>query len=225
MDLQSLKGKTVDDSLLSQLVEHVDGLVAQRDAARKESIEGRKGKDAKIKEQSERISALSERLGIEPDADLESLPDARGQAEAAKQVEAKLKRLEREKAEFEQKFSELSSRYASERQSLAIEKALSSQPFVDMEDARAIFAQRVKAEGDELLFETPEGKLVPLADGAAWLAKTKTHLVRVDGGGGSGFKPAAGGGAGSATKGSFGGSADERRAAIAARFPELAQQG
>lgn len=224
MDLQALKGKTLDDTLLAQLVEHVDGLTAQRDAARKESIEGRKGKDAKIKEQSERISALSERLGIEPDADLESLPDARGQAEAAKQVEAKLKRLERERQEFEQKYGELSSKYAQERQSMAIDKALSTQPFVDLDDARAVFSQRVKTEGDDLLFETPEGKLVPLADGAAWLAKTKTHLVRVEAAGGSGYRPGGGAGAGP-TKGDFGGDRAARAAAIAARFPELAQQG
>ena len=198
MDIDALKGKTIDDKLHADLVAHVADLAAQRDAARKESIDGRKGKDAKLKEQADRIAAMAERLGIDPDADLASLPDVKGQAEAAKQFEAKLTRAQRELADKSKAYDELSSRYASERRDRAIAEQVGKHPFIDSGDVSALVAARLHQEGDDLLIKADGDKLVPLADGVAWIAKTKPHLVRPAGGGqGSGFGAggAAGGGA------------------------------
>lgn len=196
MDIQSLKGKTLDDELVKQLAAHVESLATRAETAegkartaQKETIEGRKQLKA------ERDAAF-DKLGVSTLDELQALPDAKGQADAVKQVEAQLKKLEREKLEAVTQLQEVQGKYAKDRLDLAIEKAIASQPFIDAEDARAVLERRLKAEGDDFLYETPEGKLVPLGDGAAFIAKTKTHLVRApgQGKGGSGFKAGGQGG-------------------------------
>ena len=194
MDLTKFKGKTLDDATLTELTAlvtaHTDTLESRalkaEDKARKaaqESIDGRKGKDAAI------AKAL-EKLGIDSIDDLDSLPDSKGQAEALKQFDTKVKRLERDLADKSKAHDELSGKYSTERRERAIAEAVGKHPFIDAEDARALVGSRVKQEGDDLLFTAADGKQVPLADGVAWFAKTKTHLVRPEGtgGAGSGFK-------------------------------------
>lgn len=198
MDIESLKGKTLDEALFKQLSSHVESLSTRAETAegkartaQKESIEGRKQLKA------ERDAAF-EKLGVTSAEELETLEAPKGQAEAIKQMEAKVKRAERERAEALASLQEVNSKYTADRRALAVEKALSAHPFIDMEDARAVFERSVTAEGEDLLFKTAEGKLVPLQDGAAWLAKTKTHLVKAPASGqqGSGFKGGAGGSGG-----------------------------
>lgn len=194
MNINDLKGKTLDDELLSQLVEHVDALTARAETAegkartaQRESIEGRKQLKA------ERDAAF-EKLGVSTLDELEAMPEAKGQAEAARQMQARLNKAERERAEAASALADLQGKYQKDRLALALEKAIASQPFIDAEDARVLLGARVKQEGDEFLFETEQGKLVPLADGAAFLAKTKGHLVKPPNPGatGSGYKAAHG---------------------------------
>jgi hypothetical protein len=193
MNLASLKGKTVDDELLAQLTDHVASLTARAETAegksrtaQKESIDGRKQLKA------ERDAAF-EKLGVSTLEELDAIPDGKGATDAARQLEAKLKKAEREKAEALAALQDVQGKYAKDRRDLAVEKAIASQPFIDAEDARALLERRIKTEGDDFLFETNDGKLVPLTDGAAFIAKTKTHLVKVPAAGktGSGFKPSA----------------------------------
>ncbi len=196
MNLESLKGKTLDGELFEQLAEHVAGLATRAETAegkartaQKETIEGRKQLKA------ERDAAF-EKLGVTSLDELEALPDGKGASDAARQFEAKLKRAEREKAEAVAALQDLHGKYTKDRRELALEKAIASQQFLDPEVARALLERRLKVEGDEFLFETPDGKLVQPDDGAAFLAKTKPHLVKAPGSGatGSGFKPSGQGG-------------------------------
>lgn len=191
MNLASLKGKTVDDELLAQLTDHVAVLTARAETAegkartaQKESIDGRKQLKA------ERDAAF-EKLGVSTLEELDAIPDGKGASDAAKQFEVKFKKAEREKAEALAALQDVQGKYAKDRRDLAVEKAIASQPFIDAEDARALLERRIKTEGDDFLFETNDGKLVPLTDGAAFIAKTKTHLVKNPAAGkaGSGFKP------------------------------------
>lgn len=192
IDWDKLKGATLDDKALDGLKTAFDELGAQRDAARKESIDGRKGKDAKIKELTDAQDKLFERLGISAVDELDSLPDAKGQADALKQFEGKIKRLERERDEGAAARKEIEGKYTAERRERAIAQAIAKHQFIDADDARALVGMRVKQEGDDFLFDAGDGKLTSIEDGAAWMAKTKTHLVRPagDGGSGSGFRPA-----------------------------------
>ena len=98
MDLETLKD-ALGDEKFAALKTYVDDLTGQRDAARNESITGRKGLKEKLTKLEADQAALLEKLGLDSLDDLASLPDAKGSAEAAKQYEAKLKRMERELAE------------------------------------------------------------------------------------------------------------------------------
>lgn len=194
MDLSQYRGKTLDDDTISALTaeieKHTDTLntrtLKAEEKARKatnESIEGRKGKDALIQK-------AFEKLGIESPEDLDGLPDLKGQADAARQLEVALKRAQREAAEAAKARDEITAKYTGERRERAIAEAVGRQPFIDLEDARALVSARLHQEGEDLLFRGPDGALVPLGDGVAWLAKTKPHLVKPSGEqtGGSGFK-------------------------------------
>lgn len=194
MKLDDFKGKTLDGETLAKLSDaiaaHTEALTTRAETAEakarkasQESIDGRKGKDAIL------VKAL-EKLGIDSADDLDALPDAKGQAEAIKQFEAKLTRAQRELADKAKALDELSGRYSTERRERAIAEQVGKHPFIDSDDVRALVSARLKQEGDDLLFTAADGKLVPLADGVAWIAKTKPHLVRPagDGAGGSGFK-------------------------------------
>jgi hypothetical protein len=195
MDLDALKGKTIDDDTLAAIKAHVGGLQTKaetaeakaRDAA-KESIEGRKGLKAKLE------TAL-QKLGIDSADDLDSLPEAKGQAEAVKQLEAKLKRIEREAAEKDSALQALQGEVLTGKRNQAIAQAVAKHGFIDSDSAATLIGAKVKQEGDDFLFEA-DGKLVSIDDGAAWIAKTKTFLVKPagGGGGGSGFNGTGGNG-------------------------------
>lgn len=222
-DLDSLKGK-LDDETLAKLRAHVDDLSTKAETAEekarkaaKESIEGRKGKDA-------RIARMAELLGVEPDADLDALPDPKGQADAVKQHEAKIRRLERENAEFQRARDEAMGQIKTMRRDQSLAQALEGHRFKNPSDVRVLLQSRVVEEGDELYFKTDDGKTVSLKDGAAWFAKTRPDYVEASdaGGSGSGFKGSGGGGGGGA-KGDLGGDKSARVAAISQRFPDLAK--
>lgn len=201
IDWDKLKGATLDDKGVDGLKAAFDELAAQRDAARKESIDGRKGKDAKIKELADAQERLFERLGIGAMDELDALPDAKGQADALKQFETRIKRMERERDEAIKSRGEIEGKYTQERRERALAQAVAKHPFIDPDDARALLGMRIRQEGDDFLFDAGDGKLTSIEDGAAWMAKTKTHLVRAagDGGSGSGFKGGAGAQQGAAT--------------------------
>jgi len=206
MKLEDLKGKTIDDAMLADLLAFAQDLTAQRDAARQESITGRRGKDAKIKEQADRIAAMADLLGIDIDSDLSdpsTLPNPRGQAEAVRQFEAKLKRAERERTEAQQQLAQLTERFDGQRRTLALKDALASQPFIDADDARVLIERGVQADGDGFVFQGADGKVMGLQDAAAWLAKTKPYMVAAPHAGsqGSGFKPGAQGAGGGGNSG------------------------
>lgn len=98
MNIETLKGKIADDEFKA-LSDHLADLTGQRDAARQESIDGRKKLRADVDQLRGIKVKLYEKLGLDDDADLDALPEVRGQAEAAKQVEARMKRLERDLAD------------------------------------------------------------------------------------------------------------------------------
>lgn len=198
MNLDAYKDKIDSETLQAlsaDLAKHTDALEARalkaEDKARKaaqESIDGRKGKDALL------AKAL-EKLGIDSPDELDNLPDAKGQAEAIKQYEIKLKRAERERDEAKQSATEVTGRYQAEKRERAIADQLARHPFADPDVARAVISQSLKQDGDELFFISADGLQVPLADGVAGLVKAKPVLLKPadNGGSGSGFKGAQGG--------------------------------
>lgn len=198
MDISTLKEKLGDETF-AKLESHVTDLIGQRDAARRESIDGRKGKDTKITELSARVEALAERLGVEPDADLSTLPDAKGLAEASKQVEGKLKKMQRDLEAANLHRDEALGKYRSSLQKASIAEALAGHEFLDREVVESFVSQRLAWEGDDLLFKSGDGKMIPVRDGVAEIAKTRPQLLKAAGTGGAGVRQSNAGSGGGRT--------------------------
>ena len=217
MNIEELK-ETLGDEKFTQLKTFVDDLTGQRDAARNESIAGRKGLKEKVTKLESDQATLLEKLGIDSLEDLDNLPDAKGMAEAAKQYDAKLKRLERENATLKADNEATQVKFKTSTQRAAIADALSGHEFVARDLVETYISQRLTWEGEDMLFKSDDGKLLSLKDGVAGLVKTRPELLKPTGTGGAGTRQGTGG---APTKGDFGGDRKERTAAIAARFPNL----
>jgi hypothetical protein len=193
MNLEQLKDKLGDEKF-AELKAYVDDLSGQRDAARQESIAGRK----KLKEEVETLrgikTKLFEKLALDDDADLDSLPDGKGHAEAVKQFETKLKRLEREKAEALAQKGEIEGKYRGSRLDAALEKSLSGFEWIDRDIASLLIKNVVVWEDDQIMIKGDGTKVMTLEDGVKTLASTKPHLLKAKGAGGSGHGTNARGG-------------------------------
>jgi hypothetical protein len=192
MNLDELKEKIGDESHKA-LSDYVTDLVGQRDAARRESIDGRKS----LKLRAETLEAINrkvfDKLGIDSEEELDQLPDAKGQAEALKQFEVQMKRLTREREDAVKARDELAASREKDRRQAALSAAVAKHGFVDPEMASLALERGMRIEGDAILFEADGGKLVPLDEGAAWLAKAKPYMVRSSGSTGSGYRDTAAG--------------------------------
>ena len=193
MDIEQLKEK-IGDELFTQLSAFVQGLESAKAEARRESIDGRRTLKARVAELEGVTQKALEKLGIDSVDDLESLPDLKaGQADALKQYDAKIKRIERERDEFKTRAEQSSGQLRKAKEESVIASALNGKQFIDTEVAAALMRPRVKWEGDEIYFEAESGKLVPVDEGAAWLAKAKPSLVKAQGSAGSGYRDGGGG--------------------------------
>jgi hypothetical protein len=193
MNIENLKAKLADDEFKA-LSDYIADLTGQRDAARQESIDGRKKLKADVEQLRGIKTKLYEKLGLDDDADLDALPEVKGQAEAVKQVEAKLKRLERELADANKARGDIENRFKTSRRDAELSKAIAAHEFIDNDLVANFASSRVRFEGDDLFFEAEDGKLVSVADGVKHIAATKPHLLKARGAGGSGHLPSAGSG-------------------------------
>lgn len=197
MELESLK-EALGDEKFAALKGYVEDLIGQRDAARNESISGRKGLKEKLAQLEAAQATMLEKLGIESLDDLDTLPDAKGSAEAAKQYEVKLKRLERQFAEANQAREEIASKYRNSLQKASIAEALSGHDFIARDFVETFVSNRLTWEGEDLLFKADDGRLVPIKDGVAAIAKTRPELLKATGTGGAGVRATNAGGNGGA---------------------------
>lgn len=186
MDIESLKAKLGDETY-AQLKTYVDDLTGQRDVARNESIQGRKALKAENETLKGLKTKLFERLGIETEEEIEALPPAKGQAEALKQYEAKLKRMEREASDREKSFQDLSAKHRQAIQQAALTKAIGKHPFDDPDFVSEAVSHRLHWEDETLLYRTDDGKLLGLDEGVKLLAQTRPKLLKHPGAGGSGY--------------------------------------
>lgn len=198
MDLDKLK-EPLGEATFAELSTYIADLTGQRDTARKESIDGRRTLKARVTELETQRSKLFERLGIDSDEDIDALPDAKGQAEAVKQFEAKMKRLEREAADKDKALQDLSAKHRGTVQQAALSRAMADHAFIDRDLVESYVGQRLAWEDDALLYRTEDGKLLDLAEGVKLLASTKPHLLKAQGAGGSGYAGSRGNGNGAKT--------------------------
>jgi hypothetical protein len=188
MKIEELKDK-LDDVTFASLKSYVDELIGQRDVAKRESIDQRKNLKAEV-EQLRKVKAdLFEKMGLDDDADIDALPDAKGQADAVKQFETKLKRMDRELTDKSRAFDELQGRYRSNLQQVAVQQALRGQEWYDADAAELLLSSKVEWDGDDVFYKTDKG-LVPLVDGVKLLTEQKPHLLKAAGTAGSGQRGA-----------------------------------
>ena len=197
MDIETLKDK-LEDGQFSALSAYIKELETQREAAQRESIDG-KVKFKKMADERKRLSdekeKLFEKFGLSEDVDIDALPPATGQAEAAKQYEAKTKRLERQLAEATAAREQADGKYRSSLQRAAVSEALGGHEFIARDLVESFVSTRLAWEGDDLLVKADDGRLVPIKDGVAGIAKTRPELLKPTGSGGAGVRPSNAGGA------------------------------
>lgn len=195
MDLAALKERLGDQ--YEALETHVSTLVEQRDAARRESETKRKALKAEVESLRAIKAKLFERLGLDDDSDLDALPDSKGQAEAVKQFESRVKRLEKELAEAAKAKADSDGRYRAAQAEQALQKALAEYQFSDREVVESYVRSKLGWDDDNNLTyrhgETP----MALDEGVKLLVKDKPGLLKQAPAGGSGWNPTAkGNGAG-----------------------------
>lgn len=198
MDLESLK-ESLGDEKFAALKTYVDDLTGQRDAARQESITGRRGMKDKLAKLEADQAVLMDRLGIDSLEDLDTLPDAKGAAEAAKQYEVKLKRMERQLQESTAQRDEIGGKFRDTLQRAAIAEALAGHDFVARDIVETYIGNRLAWEGDDLLYKTDDGRMIPIKDGVAGIAKARPELLKSTGTGGAGVRASNAGGGGAKT--------------------------
>lgn len=198
MDIESLK-EAIGDEKFAALKTYVEDLTGQRDAARQESIAGRRGMKDKLAKLEADQMALMERLGIDSLEDLDTLPDAKGAAEAAKQYEVKLKRMERQLQEATTQRDEIGGKFRGTLQRAAIAEALAGHDFVARDIVETYIGNRLAWEGDDLLFKSDDGRMIPVKDGVAGIAKARPELLKSTGTGGAGVRASNAGGGGAKT--------------------------
>ena len=187
MDLEQFK-EALGDEKFTELSQYVSDLEGQRDSARNESISKRKGLQSKVSELETQHSEMLEKLGVESFEELDGL-DIKGAAEASKQYEAKLKRLERQLGEATERAEKVDGLYRSSQKSAALAEAMGGHKFLAKSVVASHIGNSLVWEGDELFYKTDEGNLVSVKDGVAGFAKANPELLEPIGTGGAGVKP------------------------------------
>lgn len=213
MDIEKFKDRLGDD--YEPLRAYVDEITAKRDAAVRESIDGRKALKSRLADLEAAQHRVLEKLGIDSLDDLDSLPEPKGQAEAVRQFEAKLRRMERDLADAVKSRDEALAKHKSALLDAALEKSLSAHEWLDRDVASMLVRNGIAWEDDKPFYQAGD-RAVPLDDGVKIIAQTKPHLLKSAGAGGSGYRPGGtpGDGAKTITRVEFDALAHPQRAAF-----------
>ena len=141
MDLESLKAPLGER--FAEVEQYVTRLIEQRDAARKESQQGRQGLKAKAATAEANVAWLMEKLGIEALEELDALPPAKGQAEALKQLETRLKALDVAAKAKDQALADLTAKHRQTVLAAELNQALSAYDFVDRDLVESYLRQKL----------------------------------------------------------------------------------
>lgn len=186
MDISKFKDKLGED--FAALESYVNDLNGKVDAARKESIEGRKTLKTKAETAEAAVAKLMEKLGVESLEELDALPPAKGQAEALKQLDVRLRKASEDLKAKDQSLADLGAKYRDSRLAAELEKALADYEFIDRDLVAAHIRQSVGWNEDQLVYKTENGD-VALAEGVKHLVTAKPHIVKASGARGSGYNP------------------------------------
>lgn len=193
MDIETLK-EALGDEKFAELKTYVDSLEGKLTTVRKKA-DSETARAGKLHDAQER---LLEKLGVASLDEIDALPDAKGQADAVKQYETRLKKMERDLAAAAAERDEIGGKYRGSLQRAAIAEALGAHEFLARDVVETFIEKRLAWEGEELMFKADNGNLIALKDGVAGIAKSRPELLKPTGSGGAGFKPSNAGSSGQA---------------------------
>lgn len=215
MEISALKDKLGDETF-QELESFITTLTAQRDDARRESIVGRKGLQGQVKELTAWQEKLMDKLGIETPEQVDDLPEnMSGQVDAVRQLETKIKRLERSIQETTADRDGWVEKHRGAQRKAVLADALSKHDFVDRDVIEAFVSSRLAWEDDELIFKGEDGTPMSVTDGITAIAKAKPQLLRAPGARGAGVPNDSGKGGKTITRAQYDAmSADEKTAHV-----------
>ena len=193
MDIETLK-EALGDEKFAALKAHVESLEGKLSTVRKKA-DSETANAAKLRDAQEK---LMEKLGVDSLDEIDALPDAKGQADAVKQFEAKLKKMERDNAAAIAERDAINGKYKTSLQRAAIADALAGHEFVARDLVEGFVSNKLAWEGEELMYTADDGKIVSLKDGVAGLAKSRPELLKPTGTGGAGMRSSNAGSGGQA---------------------------
>jgi hypothetical protein len=179
----------------AELERYINSLVDQRDKAIHETVSKRVDLKERAEKAESAMARLMEKLGVETLEEIDSLPPAKGQAEALKQLETRLKKLDADAKAKDQALAELTAKHRQTVLDVELGKALEAYEFIDRDLVSSYLKQQLIWDDEEqALLKSEKGTPIPLAEGVTHLATSKPHLLKQPGARGSGYNPAARGG-------------------------------
>ncbi|MGQ9815716.1 MAG: hypothetical protein ACUVR3_11310, partial [Candidatus Roseilinea sp.] len=182
MDLDALKDK-LGEELHGELVQYITEIKAKADKQQKTL----RAKLAELEQANADLKRtqedMLERLGVNTIDELkETAPKG--------QIEARLKRLEKELADKQAALNDLTNRYRNAMQDAAIRKALAGHEWADGAQDLVIdhLARRVVWDGDQISYKAEDGALLSLDEAMQTLIKQKPILLKSTTAGGSGYR-------------------------------------
>jgi hypothetical protein len=198
MDITKLKDQ-LEPEEYAALEKHAADLIGQRDAARTEQIEGRKGKVAELERLQAQQEKILKALGLSLPEELDSVPDLAAKRADLERLAAQEKGLQKKLEAAQAERDQAQTKLRGTLQKQALDAALAKHDLVDRDVVEAYLGPRLKWDGEDLFYVSEAGVPSSLEDGIKSLVRARPGLLRnVEQGAGvpgsHGAKPDMGGG-------------------------------
>jgi hypothetical protein len=134
------------------------------------------------------IDSLADKLDTETLTSLKNYIDTLTNPKKSNDVDARVQKLEAALAKKQKDHEEAVAMYKKVLRENAIAKSMASHDWVDPDLVSLYFETNTINDGDKLLFRSNDGRVVPLDEAAATLAKSKPHLTKAGTQHGSGYQ-------------------------------------
>lgn len=185
----------LDAETAEKLTTEADDLEGKLKSARDESIDRRKklkDSESKLEQLTSERESILESLGVDPEEEIDvSLlaEKAKGKTEADKQLELRIKRLEKDLEKTASERDEAVSKNTDTQKQIALSKAMSKHEWIDTELVEGVLSGKIEVNDDGVFMSDGQS----LEDGVAQFAADKPHLIKAQGRSGSGYQGKQGG--------------------------------
>lgn len=177
MDITKLKDRLEPEDYAA-LEKHVTDLIEQRDAAKMELTQGRKGKQQELERLQAQQAALLKALGISLPEELDSVPDMAARRADLERLAAQEKRLQAKLETTMAERDQAQAKLQDTKKREVLDKAMAKHDFVARDVVEAYIEPRLKWDGEDLIFVSEAGVPSSLEDGLKSLVRAKPSLLR-----------------------------------------------